>query len=33
MDITIVTSAHTDEESKELLANLGFPFKRDWLEG
>ncbi|UYO99858.1 50S ribosomal protein L5 [Oceanotoga sp. DSM 15011] len=29
MDITIVTSAHTDEESKELLANLGFPFKRD----
>lgn len=28
MDITIVTSANTDEEAKELLAGFGFPFKR-----
>jgi large subunit ribosomal protein L5 len=27
MDITIVTSAKTDEECLELLRNLGFPFK------
>ncbi len=28
MEITIVTSAQTDEEGRELLANLGMPFKR-----
>lgn len=27
-DITIVTSAKTDEESKELLSSLGMPFVR-----
>ncbi len=27
MDITIVTSAKTDEEGKALLAGLGFPFR------
>ena len=27
MDITIVTSATTDEEGRELLRSLGFPFK------
>jgi large subunit ribosomal protein L5 len=27
MDITIVTSAKTDEECLELLKSLGFPFK------
>ncbi len=27
MDITFVTSAKTDEEAKELLAQLGMPFK------
>lgn len=26
MDVTIVTSARTDEEAKELLAQLGMPF-------
>jgi large subunit ribosomal protein L5 len=33
MDITIVTSANSDEEARELLAGFGFPFKRQWLEG
>lgn len=28
MDITIVTSAHTDKEAKELLALFGFPFRK-----
>jgi large subunit ribosomal protein L5 len=27
MDITIVTSAKTDEEARELLKNLGIPFR------
>jgi large subunit ribosomal protein L5 len=27
MDITVVTSATTDEEGRELLKLLGFPFK------
>jgi large subunit ribosomal protein L5 len=27
MDITIVTTAKTDEEAKELLAKLGMPFR------
>lgn len=27
MNITFVTSAETDEEAKELLANLGMPFR------
>jgi large subunit ribosomal protein L5 len=26
MDITLVTSAHSDEEAKSLLKNFGFPF-------
>ena len=29
MDITIVTTAQTDEEGRALLAGFGFPFKRD----
>lgn len=29
MNITIVTNAKTDEEAKELLENIGMPFKRD----
>lgn len=29
MDITIVTTATTDEEGKALLSGFGFPFKRD----
>ena len=29
MDITIVTSAKTDEEALALLKSLGFPFKED----
>jgi len=29
MDITIVTSAETDEESLELLRLLGFPFQKN----
>ena len=29
MDITIVTSARTDEEGRALLRHLGFPFKED----
>lgn len=28
MDIIIVTTAQTDEEAKELLANFGMPFKK-----
>jgi large subunit ribosomal protein L5 len=28
MDITFVTSAHTDDEAKALLDAFGFPFKR-----
>lgn len=28
LDITIVTSAHTDEEGRELLRLLGMPFRR-----
>jgi len=28
MEITIVTSAQTDDEGRELLTNLGMPFKR-----
>lgn len=28
MDIVIVTSAHTDEEGRELLKQLGMPFKK-----
>jgi large subunit ribosomal protein L5 len=27
MDITIVTTANTDEEARELLKNLGMPFR------
>ncbi|MEF9988087.1 MAG: 50S ribosomal protein L5, partial [Christensenella sp.] len=26
MDIIIVTSAHTDEEARELLTHMGMPF-------
>lgn len=29
MDVTIVTSATTDEEGRALLRKLGFPFKED----
>jgi large subunit ribosomal protein L5 len=29
MDITIVTTAKTDDEGRALLAALGFPFRRD----
>ncbi|NLO12020.1 MAG: 50S ribosomal protein L5 [Candidatus Cloacimonetes bacterium] len=29
LNITIVTTAHTDEESRQLLKELGMPFKRD----
>ncbi len=29
MDITVVTSAKTDDEGRELLRKLGFPFKED----
>jgi large subunit ribosomal protein L5 len=29
MDITIVTTARTDDEGRALLAALGFPFKRE----
>lgn len=29
MDITVVTSASTDEEGRALLKHLGFPFKED----
>jgi large subunit ribosomal protein L5 len=27
MDITVVTTAGTDEEGRSLLKHLGFPFK------
>jgi large subunit ribosomal protein L5 len=29
MNITIVTTAKTDEEAKTLLTSMGFPFKKD----
>jgi large subunit ribosomal protein L5 len=29
MDITVVTSAATDEEGRALLRRLGFPFKEN----
>lgn len=29
MDITIVTTANTDEEAKELLVKIGMPFKKN----
>ncbi len=29
MDITVVTTAETDEEARELLTLLGMPFRRD----
>ena len=29
MDITVVTTAHTDDEGRALLQRLGFPFKQD----
>jgi large subunit ribosomal protein L5 len=29
MDITIVTTARTDDEGRALLAAFGFPFKRE----
>ncbi len=29
MDITIVTTARTDDEGRALLEALGFPFKRE----
>ena len=29
MDITFVTSAHTDQEAKSLLTELGIPFKKN----
>src|SRR5215204_1414318 len=29
MDITVVTTARTDEEGRELLRRLGFPFRSD----
>ena len=28
MNVTIVTSATTDEEARELLGNLGMPFRK-----
>lgn len=33
MDITIVTSARTDDEGRALLKALGFPFRRDQTQG
>ncbi|HZJ28025.1 MAG TPA: 50S ribosomal protein L5 [Acidimicrobiia bacterium] len=33
MDITIVTSARTDDEGRALLRSLGFPFRRDQNQG
>jgi large subunit ribosomal protein L5 len=33
MDITIVTSARTDDEARALLRALGFPFRRDGQQG
>jgi large subunit ribosomal protein L5 len=29
MDITLVTTAKTDEEGRELLKALGFPFREN----
>ncbi len=29
MNITIVTTAKTDEEARELISGFGFPFKKD----
>jgi len=29
MDITVVTTAKTDQEGRELLRLLGFPFKEN----
>jgi len=29
MDITVVTTAHTDDEGRALLQRLGFPFKQE----
>ena len=29
MDITVVTTARTDEEGRELLRRLGFPFRTE----
>jgi large subunit ribosomal protein L5 len=29
MDITIVTTAKTDDEGRALLRHLGFPFKKN----
>jgi large subunit ribosomal protein L5 len=29
MDITVVTTARTDDEGRALLAAFGFPFKRE----
>jgi large subunit ribosomal protein L5 len=29
MDITIVTTARTDDEGRALLSAMGFPFRRD----
>jgi large subunit ribosomal protein L5 len=29
MDITIVTTANTDEEAKALLTEFGFPFQKN----
>jgi large subunit ribosomal protein L5 len=29
MDVTIVTTARTDDEGRALLRTLGFPFRRD----
>jgi large subunit ribosomal protein L5 len=33
MDITIVTTARTDDEGRALLRALGFPFRRDQNQG
>ena len=33
MDITIVTTAETDEHGRALLRALGFPFRRDGQQG
>ena len=29
MNVTLVTTAGTDEEAKNLLTHLGMPFRRD----
>jgi large subunit ribosomal protein L5 len=29
MNITVVTSADTDEQAKALLVHMGFPFRKD----